>query len=186
ARALTSLCARMRLRPLEIGDLDALVDLDSDPAVMRYINGGKAQTRAEYLEDLLPRMLAWPERAWGFFAALSRENASRGPGASAGEFLGWFHLRPSVADPDALELGYRLRRAHWGRGLATEGGRALVNWAFEHFDPPLVDACCDPENLASARVMVKCGMRELASFVHPRIPLEVRRFGVTRAEFQAC
>lgn len=168
----------MTLRPLTADDLDALVELDSDPEVMRWINGGVPQSRERYLDDLLPRMLAWPDRAWGFFAAISDE------AGEAGAFLGWFHMKPSVADAEVLELGYRLRRAAWGRGLATEGGRRLVRWAFERFDPPMVDACCDPMNLASARVMEKCGMSELPRFIHPRANIEVRRLGVTREDFR--
>ena len=67
------------------------------------------------IAELLPRMLAWDGQPFGFLAAYE-----------AGSFVGWFHLRPSVADAGILELGYRLRRAAWGRGLATEGSRALL------------------------------------------------------------
>ncbi len=47
-----------------------------------------------------------------------------------GEFLGWFGLDSDTSPPDARELGYRLRSAAWGRGLATEGARALVDHGF--------------------------------------------------------
>src|SRR5690606_29298405 len=112
---------RLRLRKLGEHDLDALVELDSDPEVMRFINDGVANSRALYRNSLLPQMLAWSaDDPVGFYAAIH-----------AREWIGWFHLRPSIADQAALELGYRLRRAAWGRGLATEGARALASFAVD-------------------------------------------------------
>ena len=149
--------------------LDDLVELDSDPEVMRYINGGIATTRAQYEDELLPRMTVWDDQPYGFLAAYED-----------GAFVGWFHLRPSVFDASMLEVGYRLRKAAWGRGLATEGARALVRYAFETLDEPAVDACADPRNVASTRVMEKCGMRPVGTFMHPRVPIEVVRYLVRR------
>ena len=61
------------------------------------------------------------------------------------EWIGWFHLKPSIADERALEIGYRLRRAAWGRGLATEGSRALASFAVDELNPPWIDGCARPE-----------------------------------------
>ena len=116
---------RLILRQLTPDDLDDIEALDADPAVMRYINGGRPTPREELRTDYLPFWLAYYERgdAWGFWAAIDRET---------GEFLGWFHLRPLETDPpDEPELGYRLKRSAWGRGLATEGSLALIDVAFE-------------------------------------------------------
>lgn len=165
--------ARMQLRPLAWTDLDALVELDADPEVMRYISGGVANSREVYIRELMPRMLAWTDEPFGFFSAWLEA-----------EFIGWFHLRPSVADPSILELGYRLRRAAWGRGLATEGSRHLVRHAFDQLGQSAVDACAHPDNLASMRVMQNCSMSEVESFVHPRINLVVRRFLVEREAYE--
>lgn len=164
---------RMRLCRLVAADLDRLVELDADPEVMRYISGGVPNTRETYVAELLPRMLAWPHEPYGFMSAWLE-----------GEFAGWFHLRPSVADPSMLELGYRLRRALWGRGLATEGSRALVRHAFDALEQQAVDACFHPGNVASMRVMQKCSMHEVGAFVHPRAGIEVIRYLVTRADYE--
>jgi RimJ/RimL family protein N-acetyltransferase len=165
---------RLHLRRLTAEHLPDLIELDSDPEVMRHISGGAPNSREVYLEELLPRMLAWDEHPFGFLAAYEAER-----------FQGWFHLRPSVADSGVLELGYRLRRAAWGRGLATEGARALLRHAFATLHHPAVDACAHPDNAASIHVMVKCGMRRVGSFIHPRIPLEVVRYMVERDEWPA-
>ena len=158
---------RIQLCRLVADDLDALVELDGDPEVMRYISGGAPNSRETYVTELLPRMLAWSHEPFGFMSAWVE-----------GEFVGWFHLRPSM-----LELGYRLRRAIWGRGLATEGSRALVRHAFDALDQAAVDACYHPGNTASMRVMQKCSMVEVGRLVHPRAGIEVIRHLVTRADY---
>lgn len=154
---------RLRLRKLGPDDLDALVELDGDPEVMRYINDGVPNSREVYVEELLPRMLAWAEDdPVGFYAAIYQ-----------GRWIGWFHLRPSIADESALELGYRLRREVWGLGLATEGARALASFAVDELRPPWIDGCARPDNLASIAVLRKCGLEYVDHRMHPRAPVEV-------------
>lgn len=161
--------ARLHLVRVREDHIDHFVELDSDPEVMRFISGGKPNSRERYQREILARMMAYEDEPFGFLSAFEE-----------GRFVGWFHLRPSVADASILELGYRLRHDAWGRGLATEGGRGLVAYAFDDLDQPAVDACADPRNAASIRVMVKCGMRRVGTFVHPRVPLEVVRYIVER------
>lgn len=165
---------RLHLRRLTAAHLPDLLELDSDPEVMRYISGGQPSSRQLYEEQLLPRMLAWDDQPYGFLAAYE-----------AGVFVGWFQLRPSSADPAMLEVGYRLRRSCWGRGLATEGTRRLIHHAFVTLDQPAVDACAHPDNAASIRVMVKVGMRRVGTFMHPRVPIEVVRYLLARDELAA-
>src|SRR3954471_4959689 len=101
---------RLLLRRFTEDDVDDLVELDRDPAVMRFINGGRPTPRDEIEHDILPRFLDYYERfaGYGFWAAVEK---------STGRFVGWFHLRPPHgADDGELELGYRLRRAGGGRG----------------------------------------------------------------------
>ncbi|MCX4245376.1 GNAT family N-acetyltransferase [Paraliomyxa miuraensis] len=161
---------RLVLRRLTSEHLDDLVELDSDPEVMRYIGVTQPNSRERYESELLPRMTAWDDEPYGFLAAYEDRS-----------FVGWFHLRPTVApDESMLELGYRLRHAVWGRGLATEGGRALIRYAFEDLDQPAVDACVDPRNAASIRVLEKCGMWRVGTFIHPRVPIEVVRYVIER------
>lgn len=153
---------RLLLRKIGEEDFDDLLALDSDPAVMRYINGGKPSTRAD-VETYMPRILAWAgDDPVGFYA-----------GICEGEWVGWFHLRPSIADEAALELGYRLKRAAWGRGTATEGARALAGLAVDELRPPWVDGCAMGENVASIAVLKKCGLRYVDNRMHPRAPIEV-------------
>lgn len=77
-----------------------------------------------------------------------------------GRFIGWFHLRP-VRDTGECEPGYRLRKDAWGRGLATEDSRALIELAGER-----VIARTMKINLRSRRVMEKCGMAVVRTFAY--------------------
>ena len=151
---------RLVLRRFTPDDLDDLIALDADPAVMRYISGGAEMPPDEQPENVLPYWLAYYERgdAWGFWAAIER---------SSGAFIGWFHLRPMPGeDPDdEPELGYRLVRSAWGRGLATEGSRALVDKAFTELGARRVHASTMAVNIGSRRVMEKAGLRFVRTFV---------------------
>lgn len=92
----------------------------------------------------------------GFWAA--REKGT-------GAFLGWFELRPlDDHDPAVAELGYRLNRAAWGRGYATEGARALVDKGFTDLGIQRVTASTMAVNAGSRRVMEKTGLTFLRAY----------------------
>jgi RimJ/RimL family protein N-acetyltransferase len=152
---------RLLLRRFTEADVDNLVELDSDPEVMRFINGGRPTSREEVRNDILPAFLAYYQRfaGYGFWAAVEK---------STGEFLGWFHFRPPPgAGVDDVELGYRLRRSAWGKGYATEGSRALIRKGFTELGVQRVFAQTMAVNLASRRVMQKAGLRLVRSFHQP-------------------
>lgn len=149
---------RLILRRFTADDADNLVELDGDPGVMRYITGGRGTSRTEIETDVLPRFLWYYERfaGYGFWAAIER---------SSGEFLGWFHFRPPPeCGPDEVELGYRLRRAAWGKGYATEGSRALIEKGFRELGVRRVVASTMVVNVASRRVMEKAGLTLVRTF----------------------
>src|SRR5918999_718543 len=115
---------RLILRQFTADDADLIVELDSDPEVRRHVQLNPT-TRKEAAGEILPAWLRYYDRyrGYGFWAAIER---------ASGDFIGWFHLRPGLTDgrDDEPDLGYRLRRASWGRGYATEGSRALIDKAF--------------------------------------------------------
>jgi len=147
---------RLRLRPFTPADLERLVELHGDAEVMRYVTG--TPTPREVVErTVLPRFLRHDQcrPALGVWAAEEREG---------GAFVGWFSLkrRPGAGNLEA-ELGYRLARAAWGQGYATEGARALVARAFA-LGMRRVVANVYEENLASRRVLEKLGMTLVRRF----------------------
>lgn len=145
--------ARLTLRRFTPDDVDHLAALDSDPEVMRYLNGGIATPRDVIARDILPGFIAsyTPGDPYGVWALIEREG---------GAFFGWASLRPDRERAGEATVGYRLRRAAWGQGYATEAARALVAAAF-HDDHSLqrVTATTYQDNAASRRVMEKLGMR---------------------------
>lgn len=145
-------------------------ELDSDPEVMRHIGPFGLPNVEAYREQVrskwLPYYAAHPDR--GFWAAHDR---------SSNEFVGWFHLRPS---PDfrfarevgwtrrsEVDVGYRLRKAAWGRGLATEAAAVLVRRAWTDPEVTSVMAIALVANRASTRVLEKCGLARRGEVVLP-------------------
>ena len=96
----------------------------------------------------------------GAFAAIDKET---------GELAGRFSLKPasSYGLTGGTELGYRLYPAFWGRGLATEGARALLGSAFGRLQVDQVVATTMADNAGSWRVLEKCGMRRVRTFHYP-------------------
>ncbi|KJK58268.1 GNAT family N-acetyltransferase [Saccharothrix sp. ST-888] len=149
---------RLILRRFTAEDTDLLVELDSDPEVMRYLTGGRATPREAVQDRILPLFLSYYRRfpALGYWAALRRDT---------GEFLGWFEFRPPDADrPGEVELGYRLRRPAWGHGYATEGARALIRKGFAEPGVERVFACTMAVNRGSRRVLEKSGLHYVRTF----------------------
>ena len=149
---------RLLLRRYTAADVDLLVELDSDPAVMRFITGGVPTSRKEIEQEVLPAWLAQYERygGLGFWAAIEKGSQ---------QHVGWFHLRPEPGAPlDEPSLGYRLRRSAWGRGLAVEGSRALIDLAFTRFGARRVVAETMAVHVASRRVMEKAGLTLVRTF----------------------
>lgn len=145
---------RLALRHFTADDADLLIELDSDPAVMRYLTGGEPTPPEVVRESYLPNIIAGYEK-WrgqlGLFAAQEKDG---------GAFIGWFILRPEREGPlDEVELGYRLRRAAWGKGYATEGSRALLGKAFTELGVRMVWAETMSVNHGSRNIMEKLRMR---------------------------
>ncbi len=151
--------SRIRLVPLSDEHLEHEIELDSDPEVMRYLGNGHARTRAE-VEVFHRRRLAAASRVpgLGYWA-----------GFVNGEFVGWWILEsPGRADQGPVEgqaeLGYRLLRRHWRKGLASEGARELVRYGFEDLGLTRVFAETMAVNAASRATMAAVGMQHVRTF----------------------
>jgi RimJ/RimL family protein N-acetyltransferase len=183
---------RLVLRQFTEDDVGAIVELDSDPVVMRYLTGGRATPLEEVRDEVLPFWLAYYERGeqLGFWAAVEK---------ATGQFAGWFHFRPRPGGPPAggdagsgVELGYRLRREVWGQGYATEGSLALIRKGFTELGVERVYAETLAVNLGSRRVMEKAGLRYIRTF-HQDWPEKIPgdehgdvEYALTRAEWQTA
>ncbi len=146
---------RVTLREFAPEDINAITDLDSSPSVMKFLSNG-APSSDETISKTMDSFLKWPKRAkglYGYWLAQTKENK---------EFIGWFQLRPLIEDIknyNNLEIGYRLKEKFWGQGLATEVSKALINKAFNEIKANEIWAITMKNNLASQKVMEKCGLK---------------------------
>ena len=145
------------MRPVTPGDRADLVALEADPEVMRYLNGGQPVPEQGVVGgDFLTPRGSEPEVMAAHVGA-------------TGAFLGWFAVFDDgwVDDMKTGELGYRLRREHWGQGYATEGVLALVASAFASMEFDRIQAQTMTINLGSRRVLEKAGFRHIETRFPP-------------------
>ncbi|EEQ29809.1 hypothetical protein McanMca71_007534 [Microsporum canis] len=166
------LTPRIHLRRLKPSDVDFLCLLNNDEGVMRYIDD--APPSREEVEEEVRQIIQAYNKSPKYGKWIAETPAHEGM-----EFIGWLRLgdldelaqqcfdekdygvKKSEGEPVVVELGYRLRRRFWGQGLATEGGRALVDYAFCSSNVNLVVAGTMFVNSRSRRVMEKCGLKHV-------------------------
>jgi RimJ/RimL family protein N-acetyltransferase len=144
---------RLLLRRWKRDDLDDYAAICSDPEVMRWIGDGSTLTRDQSADQIERIEKHWKETGFGLFAAESKATLRLCGfvGLSTPSFL------PEVLP--AVEIGWRLAREEWGRGLATEGARRAMGFAFGLRELDRVISIGHVENKASLRIMEKLGMR---------------------------
>jgi RimJ/RimL family protein N-acetyltransferase len=144
--------ARLHLRPLALSDADALYALHHDADMQRYFGDGHLYDRRESLTWLEWHVGLWELEGYSFFAAELRPE---------GRFAGWLGLNKVADDPELngqTEIGWFIDRALWGRGLATEGARAALDFGFGPLGLERIIARYRTDNVASGRVMQNIGM----------------------------
>jgi RimJ/RimL family protein N-acetyltransferase len=150
---------RLIVRKPRLDDAEAAFEYLCDPEVMRFI-GGETVPR-EACRDVVQKWLdRWETNGCGHFALERRED---------GRFLGrvglivwdsrtWAHTTLAEAGEGAQpELGWTLAREHWGRGYATEGARAVRDWARRERGLERLISLIHPDNVASQRVAARLG-----------------------------
>ena len=140
---------RLLFRLFTMEDVPLILELNSDPEVTMY-TGDPIKTLEEAASVLEKSIL--PQYAlynYGRWAVIKKTDHS---------FIGWCGLkyRPELRE---IDLGYRFRKDSWGKGYATEAAFACIRYGFEKLGLHRIVARAVPPNIASIRVMQKCGMR---------------------------
>ena len=137
-------------------DAELLYQLDQDPKVMLYINGGKVSSMAEIVDVFIPRVKAFsnPILGWGLWKVTVKADQS---------FIGWILIRPmefftSNPEFDNLEIGWRFKQSSWGHGYATEAALAVKSVVEQDSSVMKISAIADVGNNASIMVMKKIGL----------------------------
>jgi RimJ/RimL family protein N-acetyltransferase len=155
---------RLILREWTDADREPFATLNSDPRVMEFMPDRLTREESDLLFDRITGHFA--RHGFGLYAAELREDRS---------FAGFIGLAiPRFLAPfmPCVEIGWRLSAHHWGRGLATEGAKAVVRHAFDNLRLDELVSMTVPANLRSRRVMEKIGLTHSPSedFDHPNLP----------------
>lgn len=149
--------------------------LNADPEVSRFITG-RPMTPEETAVFVDRIELHWEQRGYGLWAAED---------AGSGDFLGYVGLSHHRWYPDDVEIGWRLARASWGRGLATEAATAIVDHAFGPIGLDRIISIIHRDNIASRRVAEKTGLTIWKEAIHPKpnegTPLPIVVYARSRA-----
>lgn len=154
---------RLLLRHFTESDANALLHMESEPDVLRYVGRKPLVDVDAYRNKIQSHFLPYYDKPGGYGAWAIVEKAS-------GEVVGGCSLRPGLDSnsgpemgygPNDVELGYGLRKSSWGSGYATEIVGALVRRAFTELGTVSLVACVTVGNVASVRVLEKAGLRRV-------------------------
>lgn len=154
---------RLLLRPWREEDREPFAAMNADPAVMEYfpatLNREKSDALAQRIDSDIQRL------GYGFWAAEIPGEAS---------FIGFVGIVAANSDmpfAPAIEIGWRLAKEHWGRGLASEGARAAADFGFGALGLEQIVALAAAGNTRSRRVMERLGMRRAPAedFLYPTL-----------------
>ena len=146
---------RLLLRPFTADDAERLHALfDTHPEVWRF--DGRFPRSMEQRRELLRwRMHDYEHEGWGAMGVVIR---------ASGELIGhaglqyWLCPQPDGTALPEVELFYKLGRDYWGQGYATEAGRALLTYAFEHLHLRRIVSTAQRANVQSVALMRRLGM----------------------------
>jgi RimJ/RimL family protein N-acetyltransferase len=143
---------RLRLRGHSYGDFARCVAMWSDPNVTRFI-GGKPSTEQQTWMRLLSYIGHWSLMGFGYWV-IEEKNSNEFVGE-----IGFADFKRDIAPSmkDVPELGFALASNYHGKGYATEAVRAVLSWADVHLQGRKTVCLINSENLASLRVVQKCG-----------------------------
>ena len=161
---------RLLLRELRLTDLEGMFALDSDPEVHKYLGNKPVKTIDESKKILESVLTQYKERGIGRFAVIEK---------SSGDFVGWSGLRLNTeynmnGFTKYYDVGYRLIKRFWGKGYATESGKASIDYAFNVLKLPEIYATTEIGNQASHTALLKIGLHYVEDFYFEQEQLILR------------
>lgn len=157
-----------------MNDFDACVAMDRDPEVIRFV-GPPWSNDAEHLAFLRRRIAMTYPAGMGYWSAFPQDAPT--------DFLGWVMLCPTSLGDSGVEIGWRLKRSAWGRGIATEAARPILRQGFATATLEQVVADIHPDNHGSIRVAEKLGLSFTGMVDYAGEA--ARRYSISRAAFEA-
>ena len=140
---------RLIIRPFELRDVEPSYQMNLDPEINRYTGEGGVASKKEIERRIVENVFGDYEK-YGFGRLAVEWKAT-------GEFIGFTGLK-YLEDMDEIDLGYRLLKEYWGKGIATEGGKISLELGFSKLGLDQIIALIMPANIASIRVAEKLGL----------------------------
>jgi RimJ/RimL family protein N-acetyltransferase len=165
--------ARLVLRRWAGHDVAPLAAINADPEAMRWIGDGSTRTEEQTRASIEAWERQWDTRGFGLFAVQVRET---------GELAGLTGLAVPSFLPEimpAVEIAWRLGRAFWGQGIATEAARAALRFGLADRGLERIVSIVQTGNDASERIMVKLGMHLERETVDPATGRPVRVYEIS-------
>lgn len=138
----------LTLQPLQPSDADALYRINQSEGVLRYFPDPHPPSLERVQRFIAAQQAHWEKYGYGNWGVLP---------VGGKEIIGWAGLQ-YLPELNETEVGFLLDRPFWGKGFATAAGRASLSFGFEYFALDHIIALVHPENLASRRVIKKCGL----------------------------
>ncbi|WP_375241571.1 GNAT family N-acetyltransferase [Lacinutrix sp.] len=165
---------RLRLRELRKSDLEGMFKLDSNPNVHKYLGNKPIKTKTEAQKILDSVLQQYTERGIGRFAVIEK---------ASGDFIGWSGLRLNTeynmnGFTKYYDVGYRLIERFWGKGYATESGKASVDYAFNTMKLPELYATTEISNQASHNALLKIGLQYKTDFFFEQEQMNLRWYTI--------
>lgn len=165
---------RLRLRELRKSDLESMFELDSNPNVHKYLGNKPIKTKTEAQKILDSVLQQYTERGIGRFAVIEK---------ASGDFIGWSGLRLNTeynmnGFTKYYDVGYRLIERFWGKGYATESGKASVDYAFNTMKLPELYATTEISNQASHNALLKIGLQYKTDFFFEQEQMNLRWYTI--------
>jgi ribosomal-protein-alanine N-acetyltransferase len=170
--------ARLCLRQLRHDDAAEMMAIFSSPEVLRFLDLEPVDTREKAIG-----MIDWLDGNYQKHEGIDWGIALLGDD----RLIGMCGCYQWDRESRHIDIGYHLLPSHWGKGYATEASRAMIDWAFQNLDLHRIQADCTDGNIASERVLLKCGFRveglwRESCWEHGRF-VDIKQFGLLRREF---
>jgi RimJ/RimL family protein N-acetyltransferase len=150
---------RLLLRELGLFDAEGMFELDSNPNVHVFLGNKPVKHIDESIHQIKNIQQQYKTFGIGRWAVILKET---------NEFLGWSGIKFITNEinnhENFYEIGYRFIERHWGKGYATEAGKAFVDYAFNEMKVEALYAYADAGNENSRRILEKLGMKYVNSF----------------------
>ena len=150
---------RVILREILPTDENGLLDLDSNPKVHTYLGNNPVDNIYQIREVIKMIRQQYIDNGIGRWAIINKET---------NDFIGWTGLKFVTETTNNhinfYDLGYRLIEKYWGKGMATETTKAILNYAFEKLKLTEIYSMCDVGNLGSKNVLEKTGLKFIETF----------------------